>query len=229
MYWQDPESDESFVVPDDVVDVVFRIRCRELPVDHAHALSEALQQALPWLQHEPRAGVHTIHVAETGNGWQRPQAPGALLQLSKRTRLTLRLPRERVAQVQPLVDAQLRIGEHAMRVGAFMTRPLSSLGTLLARYVVDTSGGDEAAFLRQATQDLADLNIRVIKMLAGRSHVLQFPQGACATRSLMVAGLAGAQSVKLQQHGLGRGRIAGCGLFIPHKSIDAVHDTDASG
>jgi CRISPR-associated protein Cas6 len=229
MYWQDPEPDQPFVVPDDVVDVVFRLRCRELPVDHAHALSQALQQALHWLAEEPLAGVHMIHVAETGNGWQRPQAGGALLQLSKRTRLTLRLPRERLADVETLVDTRLQVGAHAMQVGTFVSRPLSSLGTLLARHVIDAHGEDEAAFLQRAAQNLQRLGIRVTSMLAGRSHILQFPQGPCVTRSLMVAGLGPAQAVKLQQHGIGGGRIAGCGLFIPHKSIAAVHVTDDNG
>ena len=56
MYWSD-DNDKSpeFRVSDDVVDLAFRIDCPTLPLDHAHALSSALQQQLPWLQEEAHA------------------------------------------------------------------------------------------------------------------------------------------------------------------------------
>jgi len=53
-----------------------------------------------------------------------------------------------------------------------------------------------------------------------------FPDGSIFTRSLMVADLEPEQSVRLQQIGLGEGRTIGCGLFIPHKGIKAVKETD---
>ena len=49
MHWQVEEDDVTqFVVPENVVDLLFSIDCKVLPVDHAHALSAAVQQALPW-------------------------------------------------------------------------------------------------------------------------------------------------------------------------------------
>jgi hypothetical protein len=55
---------------------------------------------------------------------------------------------------------------------------------------------------------------------------MTFPHGSIFTRSLMVADLEPEQSVHLQQVGLGEGRTIGCGLFIPHKGIKAVKETD---
>ena len=42
------------------------------------------------------------------------------------------------------------------------------------------------------------------------------------TRSLMIADLSKENSILLQDLGVGKGRIFGCGIFLPHKSIDAV-------
>ncbi|MDH3609566.1 MAG: hypothetical protein OEQ24_10045 [Gammaproteobacteria bacterium] len=42
------------------------------------------------------------------------------------------------------------------------------------------------------------------------------------TRSLMIDGLKIEESIYLQQRGLGEGRLVGCGLFMPHKGIEAV-------
>jgi CRISPR/Cas system CSM-associated protein Csm4 (group 5 of RAMP superfamily) len=38
----------------------------------------------------------------------------------------------------------------------------------------------------------------------------------------MLASLTPDESLRLQQHGLGPHRTMGCGIFIPHKGIDAV-------
>ena len=41
----------------------------------------------------------------------------------------------------------------------------------------------------------------------------------------MIDGIEPTESVLLQQQGLGAGRNFGCGLFLPHKGIDAVNET----
>jgi hypothetical protein len=59
-------------------------------------------------------------------------------------------------------------------------------------------------------------------MLSGRGHTIRTPEGGIETRSLMIAELTVEDSVRLQQQGLGPGRKIGCGLFLPHKGIEAV-------
>ena len=78
------------------------------------------------------------------------------------------------------------------------------------------------SFLNQAAELLNDQGIKVKKMMSGRAHVLRTPDGELQTRSLMIDGLEIEESIFLQQHGLGDGRLLGCGLFLPHKGIDAV-------
>ncbi|GBE10416.1 MAG TPA: type I-MYXAN CRISPR-associated protein Cas6/Cmx6 [Gammaproteobacteria bacterium] len=224
MYWdEDDKQAQDYVVPDDIVDLAFAVSCRCLPPDHAHALSSALCEALPWLTHEPGAGVHLIHGAESGNGWYRPEDPERdVLYLSRRTRMTLRLPKARVADARALGGSELDVAGYALRIGEATVRPLSTLPTLFARYVVaDTAQGEED-FLEDSAARLRETGIPVRKLLCGRSHSLRTPEGAIFTRSLMVADLDAEQSVRLQQCGLGRRRMMGCGLFIPHKGIAPV-------
>ncbi|HYA39631.1 MAG TPA: type I-MYXAN CRISPR-associated protein Cas6/Cmx6 [Candidatus Methylomirabilis sp.] len=218
MYWQESKDNERYVVPDDVVDVVYSIRCRSLPVDHAYALSQAIQAALPWLAGEERAGVHTIHVAESGNGWMRPDDPNALLHLSRRTKLVLRLPKHRIDDAGRLTGQTLDIQGNPLQIEKASVRPLSELTTLFARYIV-TDGADENAFLQDAMKQLDDMGIRPKKMLCGIERVILAPQRSIRTRSLMLAELTLPESIRLQQQGLGAERKLGCGLFIPHKDI----------
>ena len=71
-FWQETPAAK---VPDPqraVIDLVFRTRGRQLPIDHAWTLRQTIIRALPWLKDEPNAGIHLIHGAQSGNGWQQP-------------------------------------------------------------------------------------------------------------------------------------------------------------
>lgn len=227
LFWQeDKQEDPQFKVPDDVVDVSFRIDCRALPIDHAWALSQALQAVLPWLADEPQAGVHLIHGAESGNGWYRPEDAGdQLLQLSRRTRMMLRLPKTRLDEGRALEGQVLDIDGHPLTVGASTVKPLSALPTLFARYVVTDADNTEEQFLSQLAEAFGELGIPVRKLMCGRSHNFRTPDGVIHTRSVMAADLEPEPAVILQQQGIGPGRKMGFGLFLPHKGIKPVKET----
>jgi len=228
MYWNDEKDKPTgFVVPDDVVDLAFRFTCPALPLDHAHALSSALLSVLPWLAEESHAGVHLIHGAASGNGWYRPENPAnEILHLSRRSRMRLRVPNQRLDDARELTGKTLDVAGHAVEVGESTVFRLSSLSTLFSRYVITDASLDENDFLEQAAEQLAAENIPCRKLLGGITHTLEFPDGPVHTRSLMVADLTPEQSVHLQQVGLGPGRKFGCGLFVPHKGIKPVKADD---
>ncbi|GMR20707.1 MAG: hypothetical protein BMS9Abin36_1303 [Gammaproteobacteria bacterium] len=220
MYWDD-DKQEKHIVSDDVMDMVYGIRCRSLPVDHAHALYQALSTKLTWLKDEPTAGVHPIHVLEFGNGWMRPEAPNELLQLSRRIKLELRLPKHRIQEAEALVGQTLDVAGNELQIIKARTRPLTTITTIFSRYIVADSD-DEGRFMDNIIAELKVLGIRPEKMLPGRVHTIHTPDGQVAARSLMVAGLRLEDSITLQQRGLGSHRHLGCGLFIPHKGISEV-------
>ena len=222
MYWKEQKPAEQFVVPDDIVDAVFAISCRSLPVDHAYALSQAIQTVLPWFTVEADAGLHTIHGADSGNGWMRPEDPQALLQLSQRTKLALRLPKHRLGDAEALLGRTLDVAGQSMRIDTLSVRPLSRITTLFSRHVVIAAGDDETAFMKHAIELFGALDIRPAKMLCGRMTTIALPARVLQTRSLMVADLPVEEAVLLQQRGLGPERKLGCGLFIPHKDINEV-------
>jgi CRISPR-associated protein Cas6 len=207
------------VAPADIVDVVFSISCRSLPVDHAYALSQAIQGALPWFAGEPGAGLHTVYGAASASGWMRPEGAHALLQLSHRAKLALRLPRHRLSDATTLLGRTLQVAGWPLRVDRLSLRPLSRITTLFSRCVVFAAAGDEAAFLAAAAGELGALGIDPGTTLCGRVTPVATPALTYQTRSLMLADLTAEQSLALQQHGLGALRKLGCGMFIPHKDI----------
>nr|WP_296749511.1 type I-MYXAN CRISPR-associated protein Cas6/Cmx6 [Thioalkalivibrio sp.] len=223
MFWDDDAPYDELAGLRDVVDVSFRIDCSCLPLDHAHALSSALLERLPWLETDELAGVHLIHGAESGNGWMRPQDPERdLLHLSRRARLRLRVPEARVDSATALVGSRLDVAGFAVGIGAMNVIPLEPLPVVFARYVVSEPDQDEAAFLAGMAAELSRLGVPVSKLLSGRRHVLRAPEGLLHTRSLMVAELEPEASLRLQRSGVGPERAMGCGLFIGHKDIAPV-------
>jgi len=211
--------------PADIVDAVFAIACRSLPVDHAYALQQAIQEVLPWFAQEPGAGLHTVHGAASGSGWMRPEGADALLQLSHRAKLALRLPAHRAQGAAALVGRTLQVAGWPLRVERMALRPLSRITTLFSRCVV-LADGDETVFVRAAIAELATLGIRAERMVCGRVTPVATPARTYQARSLMLAGLTLEQSLLLQQSGLGTGRKFGCGLFIPHKDIADLRSRD---
>ncbi len=218
-FWQEDIDEEQFVVPDDVVDLIFKIKCRTLPVDHAWPLSQAIHEVLPWFPEERQAGLHLIHGADSGNGWERPSDGGETLYLSRRTPLVLRLPRERVGHASELTGMTLNVAGNALEIGEAHTRFLGMTTTLYSRHVAAEEALVEDAFLHQAIDSLRALNLRFKKVLCGKETRFNTPEGALVARSLMVAGLTLDDAVTLQELGLGPLRSRGFGLFVPHKTV----------
>lgn len=226
MFWQEDDNKQEFKVPDDVVDLLFSIDCRELPVQHIHPLSMALQAQLPWLADEPQAAIHEVHVAGSQNGWERPDpALGQKLILSRRTKLTLRLPKHRLEDARRALDGvTLDIDGHPMTLGKTTQRLLSKQGTVFCRNLALEPGeeADENAFMQRVADELGKRRIRIRKALAGITTHIETPDGPIPARSIMLSDLRAEEAVELQMESVGRHRLLGCGIFLPHKGIEAV-------
>ncbi|MGB5599031.1 MAG: type I-MYXAN CRISPR-associated protein Cas6/Cmx6 [Thiothrix litoralis] len=229
MFWQEDEDKTlPFIAPDDVLDVSFAIDCKRLPLDHAWDLAQAIQQALPWFAEESVAGVHPVHVAESGNGWERPDDPtNQFLLPSRRTRLFLRIPKQRIAATQALSGKTLDVGDYPIGLRDMKEKPFIHTSVVFARYVLSNEGEDENSFLQRMAAEVKRVaDFKVKKLLCGKSHTLRTPDKILHTRHLMIADLDSDPSIKLQQYGLGDGRKLGCGLFMPHKGIKTLKPTE---
>lgn len=221
MTWIDT-PDEEPTISSEMLDLVFPIAGGRLPVDHAHALAEAVTRVLPWLAECPDAGIHPLSVAAPGNGWTPPGAAESLLILSRRTRLRLRLPATRARAAESLRGASLDVVGHALTIGAPRVHPLRATETLYARHLIDSRTADEPRFVAASETALRALGIEVRKLVCGRQRRIDTPRGGLHTRSLLLADLRPAESLRLQAQGLGPHRLLGCGLFVAHKSIAPV-------
>jgi len=226
MYWEESDNKQHVTVPDDVVDLVYRIECKSLPVDHAHSLAEAIADTLSWFPEEELAGLHPVHIPDSGNGWMRSEDPHEIMHLSRRTRLILRVPRHRVEDAHALTGKALDINGHEIKVGAASEKPLVAITTLFSRYLPSPETSTEEDFLAESARQLRERGIMVRKMLCGKTHSVGTAEGRQHTRSLMLADLSIDDSFRLQRNGLGNLQHLGFGVFIPHKDIAEVSPAD---
>ena len=229
-YWNNPQDTEEkkLRVPEDIADLGFRVECLGgLTVDHAYALYQAINQALPWFETEPDIALHTLHGAESGNGWLRPDKENELLYLSKRTRLRFRLSKSRFEDAKILEGQTLNIGNCIIKINKPTLRTLSTQTALFTRSLVSGSTQSENEFLHAATKMLNAKGIHPQRMMGGRQHTIQTPDKTLYARSLMIVDLSFDESIQLQRTGLGTEQKLGCGIFLPHKSIDAVYKPTA--
>lgn len=220
MYWtENSDKENKLKIPNDVVDLSFKLECKCLANDNVWELSQAIREILPWLVDEPHSGIHQIHGAESMNGWNRPEEADSLIHLSRRTKLTLRVPGLLVEKAQELEGKTLEVAGKSLKIGMSSVKLLSLYEVQFSRYIITHPELEDEEFLADAVSELRKLNIPPRKLLSGKAQSFMTPDGEVTTRSLMVADLEPMEAIRLQETGLGEGRLLGCGLFVPHKGI----------
>jgi CRISPR-associated protein Cas6 len=209
------------------VDVQFRLIGSEIPADHGYPLLSALARIVPGLHGEDTIGVHAISGRFVGN---------RRLALTDRSRLTIRIDTDRIAEVLPLAGKSLVIDGSPIRVGTPQTRALVPAPRLYSRLVVIKGFMEPEAFLDAARRQLEALAIRgepqlvpqpaVTAASAGKRRGSRSPYVRRTIRihdrevvgfALRVQDLTADESIRLQETGLGGRRRFGCGIFVPDR------------
>ena len=206
---------------EEIVDIAFRLPGGRLRVDHAYALLGAISAALPWFADEPSARLHQVHTAATGSGWMRPEeSPADELHLSRRTRLTLRVPERRAEDALALAGREMDIGGYSLTPGGGKIVPLVPASTLLARHVVSEDNEEELRLVARLEHSLRERGVQDAKLICGRTHRIVTPESVLHTRSVVVANLDPDGAMSLLRIGIGPAGKLGCGIFVPYKRIE---------
>jgi CRISPR-associated protein Cas6 len=204
-----------------VVNVFFPVLGTTLPTDHGYELYAALSRLVPALHEGGRPLlVGPVLGAYAGRG---------LLQLDRgRSRLRFRLPAEDIPLLLPLAGKSLDVAGHALRLGVPQVQALVPAPSLTARLVTFKHSTDPARFLAVARQKLAALGVTgepAIPLVRDgprrgepRRRVLRIKTRRVIGYAMHVTALTAADSLTLQEHGLGGRRRMGCGFFVPTRT-----------
>ena len=214
MSWdQWPEQKPEEYTPH-MIDLQFDLVGTTIPADSAMLLSHALLRVLPWLGEDQGAGIQLLKGTETNSG-------DATVNINRRTKLFLRVPKTRVSDTEILVGQSFNLNGHPLQVGNFKTRAFTPFSNIYAHFV-DTGSVGEEQFVQDVMRELDGHFQLRCGFICGRQQTLQGPKGLLQGYSLMLHDLPPHKSLRLQDEGMGHNRLLGCGIFIPHKSIAPV-------
>ena len=208
-----PENKPEEYTPH-MIDLQFDLVGATIPADNAQLLSDGLQSLLPWLGEDPGTGIQHLKGAETNSG-------DASLNINRRTKLFMRVPKVRVDDMQRLVGQTLDLDGHALQIGSFKTREFTPFANIYAHFV-DTGSSTEEQFVQDVMHELDGHFQLRCGFICGKRQTLQSKSGPIYGYSLMLHDVPPHKSLQLQDEGMGRNRLLGCGIFIPHKSIAPV-------
>jgi CRISPR-associated protein Cas6 len=219
MYWEEDNTDEVKKIEDKIIDVSFRVDCNKISADHAYDLFKAVSSKLPIINDIDNLAIHSVYGAESGAGWERPETE---IYLSKRTRFYIRTPVEYAEKVFSLDKQTLKVGEYEMKLSKPNIKKLIITDTLFCRAVVVEHNKNEDEFLEDVKKSLNLMKINVKKMLCGKEHLIKTPKKILVGKTLLITDLEKLESIKIQELGIGIGKLYGCGIFLPYKSIAPV-------
>jgi len=208
------------------VDLHFRVFGDDIPVDHGYHLFSSLSKLLAHVHDNDALGVHSINGRLLGN---------RRMALTERSRLILRTPLEEVKSLIPLAGKSLRIGDSKIRVGVPHVRPLVPSSVLYSRLVVIKGFMAPDEFLAAVDRQLDRMGVQGVASLVEQSRIAELNRNRRGgTRSpflrrtirirgkevvgfaVVISGLNEADSILVQEEGIGGRRRFGCGIFIPY-------------
>jgi CRISPR-associated protein Cas6 len=218
--WQEDTKKRSVVDHSEMVDLSFSVDCKELPYDHAYELSSELIKLIPEIKNDNRNAIQTLHGPMSGNGWVR--ADGENIFLSKRAKLCLRVRKDDADKIRGIEGKKIKLFGNELSIGKSKIKSFLVVRDLFCRFVSCNEDHPEEDFLEEVQTELRACKVNINKALCGQSKRISFGNKTLYTRSLMIADLTKEEAIILQEEGVGEHRLFGCGIFLPHKSIDAV-------
>ena len=115
------------------------------------------------------SGIQHLKGAETNSG-------DATLNINRRTKLFMRVPKTRVDDMQQLVGQTLDLAGHALQIGSFKTRAFSPFANIYAHFV-DTGSASEEQFVQDVMRELDGHFQLRCGFICGKQQTLQSASG----------------------------------------------------
>lgn len=196
------------------LDLHFTLTPRDpLPVDHGYLLYGAISRELPAIHQSNGIAIHPIRGR---------QVEGRLLAVMPWSSLTLRVPDGRIGEVLPVSGRSLRVGPAVLHVGVPRVEALRPSAALRSRLV--TIKIQEAPTAVEITPEIFQAALRRqldelgippdVLVTLGKRRTLRIKTKEVVGYEVILEGLSAAESLALQEAGLGGRRHMGCGVFV---------------
>jgi len=198
------------------IDLAFSINSDvTLPSDHGYCLFGAVSRVIPMVHEKNELGIHPIRGKQIGN---------RRMQLSPHSRLTFRIPSEKIHELLPLTGSSISIGGAELAIGVPQIHPLKPTSSIYSRLVViklsNTAPGRISTddFVAATWNQLRAHNVSEgITVVPGKRRTLRIKELEIVGYEMLLEGLSPDESIAIQMNGLGGRRHMGCGVFSPRR------------
>ena len=185
---------------------------QNIPIDHGYQLYSALKHRLMQLKDWDDISIKTI-------SGKLNRATRKQLNLTDRSKLLIRLPSDKVPYVYSFGGKSLTIGRHKIRLGIPEMNFLQPKFRLRSHIVVIRGYQEPNGFLEAAKRQIEGLNIKADLKLISKKDGTSKPKTIRVKQTLVGFGveannLSEADSIILQEKGLGGKQKMGCGVFV---------------
>ncbi len=201
-----------------MIDLSFKLEGDRIPLDYGYSLFGALSRLVPSLHGDSRVGVHPIRGM---------RLEPRLLTLVPASRLRIRLPADHLAPYIGLSGSRLELDGFTLEIGIPRVEPLGPAGSVISRLVTIKGMRELGPFGEAVRRQLSAIGVDARPVLEGEPdvggpsrRVLRIKDRRVVGFSLRVDGLTAAESIRLQESGLGGRRRMGCGVFVPYVDRD---------
>ena len=206
------QYDDIELIQNPYIELTFPIMGQSLPIDHGYQLYSALKHRLMQLKDWDDVSIKTI------SGKLNPNKRNEL-NLTDHSKLLIRLPSEKVPYVYSFGGKSLTIGKHKIRLGIPEMNFMQPRSRLRSHIVVIRGYEEPNGFFEAAKRQIEALNIRTdIKLICKKDGTAK-PKTIKVKQTIVGFGIEAnnlreADSIILQERGLGGKRKMGCGVFV---------------
>ena len=206
------QHEDLELIQNPYIELTFPVMGSSLPIDHGYQLYSALKHRLMQLKDWDDISIKTIS-GKLDRGTRNQ------LNLTEHSKLLIRLPSEKVPFVYSFGGKSLTIGKHKIRLGIPEMNFLQPKSRLRSHIVVIRGYEEPNGFLEAAIRQVEKLNIHTdLKLIAKKDGTVK-PKTIKVKQTLVGFGieannLSEADSIVLQEKGLGGKRKMGCGVFV---------------
>lgn len=203
-----------------MIDLSFSLLATQpIPSDHGYPLYAAISRVLPELHAANGIGIHPIRGRMIGD---------RQMQLADFSRLTLRVPPERIANLLPLAGKSLRIAGRLLRVGVPQIYALKAATSVHSRLVTIKGFMESEPFLAALRRQLDELRVAPeAEVVIGKRRTIRIRDKEVVGYEVFLQALTAEESLSIQESGLGGRRHMGCGVFSPYSRPG--HSVDVGG
>jgi CRISPR-associated protein Cas6 len=194
------------------IELVFPVVGQNLPIDHGYQLYSALKYKLMQLQDWDDISIKTISGKLDHNIRHE-------INLTDRSQLMIRLPADKVPFVYSFSGKSLTIGKHKIRLGIPAMNFIQPKSKLRSHIVIIRGYEEPQTFLEAAQRQLNELDVQAnIKLILNKNGISKRKtikvKQTLVGFGVEVSNLNEADSIVLQEQGLGGKQKMGCGVFV---------------